>query len=254
MLGVICAIDREFLKIEELLEAEEHCTKTEVYGRTFYKGTVLGRPVCVTKCGVGKVSLAVSATLLACRFECTAFLFLGTAGGLKADLKVGDIVISTACVQHDFDARPFTTRHTLFSVGKPEIQADAVLVGQAEEACQAFVSKDFHALFTQATLDKLKIKGVPSVHKGVVLSGDQFISSEETKKDLQARLPDGYCVEMEGAALAQVCHEMKLPYVILRIISDNGDGEASCDFNEFCDSVSANMTLGIFKRFLESCK
>lgn len=253
IIGAICAIDREFSMIkkyfEQELRSEEHC------GRVFYIGEINGHTVIITKSGIGKVAAASTAAIIISIFHCSEIMFLGVAGGIQGRVAIGDIVVSTAAIQHDFDGRPWVEQSVVFSVGKCEIPADKHLQARAESVVQAVLSDDM-ALVSDDTAEPIgkkileKLGRTPKLLTGVVLSGDQFISSEEMNKDLGSRFKDALCVEMEGAAVAQICYEAKVPYVIVRAISDSGSGDATIQFDEFCNSISSPLMLSILNRYL----
>ncbi|SET47934.1 5'-methylthioadenosine/adenosylhomocysteine nucleosidase [Paenibacillus sp. NFR01] len=215
VIGLIGAMDEE---IRLLLESMEERTLTEKAGIRYYTGTVFGQPAVLCKCGVGKVNAAVTTQVLIDHFGVSAVLFTGVAGAVHPKLEIGDIVISSHCIQHDMDA-------TALGYAKGEIPyqvvskfpADGRLIALAEQACRE--------------LDRNYITGI-------VLSGDQFVASKETVAKLRIEL-DGACAEMEGAALAQVCNMNAVPYIVIRSMSDKADGSAHVNFREFTEAASA---------------
>ena len=132
-LGVLCATEREFETIQSKMIGMR---EEEVLGRRYYVGDYEGKSVVVSRCGVGKVSSALAIAGFVERFHCDRVLFLGTAGALAKDLRVGDVVVSSACVQHDFDGRPFVDRCIVFAVGKRLIEADAAFADECKAACE----------------------------------------------------------------------------------------------------------------------
>ncbi|GKU78463.1 5'-methylthioadenosine/adenosylhomocysteine nucleosidase [Paenibacillus sp. L3-i20] len=207
---------------EEIKLLHEHVNVTSEYkkaGITYYEGTFHGKPIIYCKSGVGKVNAAVCTQLLL-DAGADEVLFTGVAGALDPTLNIGDIVISTSCIQHDMDCTPlgFAKGEIPFH-SNSEFVADARLVALASEASER--------LFPGRSL------------RGKVLSGDQFIASRETVEQLHNTL-QGACAEMEGAAVAQVCEMNGVPFVIIRSMSDKADGSAHVNFTEFTIQASNN--------------
>ncbi|MFC7441251.1 5'-methylthioadenosine/adenosylhomocysteine nucleosidase [Laceyella putida] len=215
VIGIIGAMDEE---IAQLLGEMEQVQQQTFYNITYYAGTLCATPVVLCKSGVGKVNAAVCTQTLIDRFQVEAVLFTGVAGALHPDLDIGDLVISTECQQHDIDAS---------AVGFPKgtvpfqdvsiFPADPALVAWAAEAGR-------------------RIAGV-NVMTGKVLSGDQFISDANKVRELREQFA-GACVEMEGAAVAHVCHLAGVPYVVIRSMSDRADHTADVNFAEFTELAS----------------
>ena len=226
--GVIGAMREEIELLQQALENPE----TETYaGMTFYSGLLQGRQVVCVKSGVGKVNAAVCTEALIARFGADAVVFTGVAGALDPSLDIGDMVVSSNCMQHDMDATPLG-----FARGEIPFQetydfpSAPGLVRLAREACMRV-----HA-------------GRCLV--GRVLSGDQFIADRATVKWLHETLK-GVCVEMEGAAVAQVCHMHGIPHVIIRSISDRADGSAHVNFEVFKDKA-AQKSMAIVREMLRN--
>ena len=211
LLGIIGAMDEEVLEIKNALTDVSVETVT---GMDFYRGKVNGKEVVVVRSGIGKVNAAVCSQILVDRFGVEAIVNTGIAGSLRAEINIGDIVLSTDSVQHDMDATGFgypagqIPRMDTFA-----FPADEKLLNLAKECC-ARVNPDIQA-FT-----------------GRVVSGDQFISDKEKKQWLTETF-DGSCTEMEGAAIAQVCYLNHIGCLIIRAISDKADDSANMDYQEF---------------------
>lgn len=254
IIGAMCAIDREFTMIKKYFETE--LKSEERCGRTFYKGEIGGQPVIIAKSGIGKVAAASTAAIMIATFNCSEIIFLGVAGGILGRAAIGDIVISTAAIQHDFDGRPWVEQSVVFSVGKCKIPADEQLQAHAQAVVRDVLSDDMALVFddsSKPTGRKIlsKLGRSPDLLMGTILSGDQFVSSEEMNKNLGSRFKDALCVEMEGAAVAQICYEAMVPYVVIRAISDSGSGDAPIQFDDFCNNISSPLMLSILKRYLE---
>lgn len=209
-IGIIGAMQEE---VKLLLEHMDNPQAEQHAGLTYHKGTLHGRKVVVTQSGVGKVNAAVCTQVLVDRFGADAVLFTGVAGAVDPELNIGDIVISTSCLQHDVDV-------TALGFKRGEIPYQAVSEYPSDEA----LVKLAQAVGDQAFPGRCR--------KGRVLSGDQFIADRAVVKALYEEL-GGTCTEMEGAAVAQVCHMNGIPHVIIRSMSDKADGSAHVNFTEF---------------------
>lgn len=215
-IGIIGAMAEEIELLHEHVTVASQVTKA---GITYYEGTLHGKAVIYCKSGVGKVNAAVcTQILLDLGADCV--LFTGVAGAVDPQLNIGDIVVSTSCLQHDMDCSPLGfARGTIPFHPRSEFPADERLVDLASAASER--------LFSGRSL------------KGKVLSGDQFIASREMVKLLHETL-QGACAEMEGASVAQVCDMNEAPYVIIRSMSDKADGSAHVNFSEFTVTASNN--------------
>ncbi|MFD0587956.1 5'-methylthioadenosine/adenosylhomocysteine nucleosidase [Paenibacillus sp. GCM10027627] len=215
-IGIIGAMAEEIKLLHEHVDVASSFTKA---GITYYEGTLHGKSVIYCKSGVGKVNAAVCTQLLL-DAGAGSVLFTGVAGALDPRLNIGDIVVSTSCIQHDMDCTPlgFAKGEIPFHPNW-EFKADEVLVQLASSASEK--------LFSGRSL------------KGKVLSGDQFIASRETVEALHVAF-QGACAEMEGASVAQVCEMNGIPFVIIRSMSDKADGSAHVNFPEFTVEASKN--------------
>ncbi|MCG7407637.1 5'-methylthioadenosine/adenosylhomocysteine nucleosidase [Paenibacillus sp. ACRRX] len=214
-IGIIGAMDEE---IALLLTAVSDMQEETQAGNRYYKGLLHGHQVVICKSGVGKVNAAITTQVLIDRYQVTQILFTGVAGAVNPNLNIGDIVISSACIQHDMDVTALG-----FKPGEIPYQAcstftaDAQLIRLAESAC----ANRFAGRYM----------------KGIVLSGDQFIASREKVRALFETF-EGACTEMEGAAVAQACMLNHVPFVIIRSMSDKADGSAHVNFAEFTVTAS----------------
>jgi adenosylhomocysteine nucleosidase len=207
-------------------------------GRDFHVGELAGRPAVLVLSGIGKVAAAATAALAIDRFHARSVLFTGVAGGLGAGVGVGDVVVADALLQHDLDVSPLFPRW------------EVPLTGRARFATE--VSR--RALLEQAALEVLRAPhpmlagfglSATRLHTGLVISGDRFVSSAAESQALRAALPDALAVEMEGAAMAQVCADFDVPLVVMRTISDRADDTAHVDFGRFVAEVAAEYTRDI---------
>ncbi|WNR46536.1 5'-methylthioadenosine/adenosylhomocysteine nucleosidase [Paenibacillus roseipurpureus] len=216
-IALIGAMNEE---IELLVAHMTDVRETVKAGITFREGTYFGKDVVVCRTGVGKVNAAVTTQILIDQFKVEAVIFTGVAGALAPELNIGDLVISTECVQHDMDV-------TALGYAKGVIPYEENSVFEADRTLVELAAVAGEKLFPG------------KVKQGRVLSGDQFIASREVVAGLHQEL-SGVCVEMEGASVAQVCGMNGIPYVVLRSMSDKADGSAHVNFAEFTVIASEN--------------
>lgn len=221
MIGVISAMPEELAAVVEAMHADE---VVELGGRRYHRGHYGGEPVVCVVSRIGKVAAATTATILLERFQPRALVMTGLAGGVDEQLAIGDVVIADRLVQHDLDARPLFPRHEIPLLGIAELPADAALSNKLAAAAARF-----------APPPEVVALGItkPRVWRGLVASGDQFFGSIDASNALRAVLPSVLAVEMEGAAVAQVCYEHGVPFAIARVISDTANHAAAVDFSRF---------------------
>ena len=211
MLGIIGAMDEEVAMIKAQLTDVQVETRAAM---DFYKGKLEGKEVVVVRSGIGKVNAAMCTQILADIYGVTGVVNTGIAGSLKAEIDIGDIVLSSDAVQHDMDATGFGYEPgQIPRVETLAFKADEGLIHLAEECCSK-VNPDIHTFV------------------GRVVTGDQFISDKGKKKWL-TDIFGGYCTEMEGAAIAQACYLNSIPFLIVRAISDKADDSATVDYPAF---------------------
>jgi adenosylhomocysteine nucleosidase len=195
-------------------------------GRDFHLGRLDGHDVILVRCGIGKVAAATTTAVLLDAFDAQALLFTGVAGGLGDAVGVGDIVVATSLLQHDMNAAPLFPRWEVPLTGRARFDADAHWMARLLQAGRTLAAANTHAV--AATL-----------HQGLVISGDRFVSTHAESDALRALLPDALAVEMEGAAVAQVCHDFARPFAVVRTISDRAD-----------DAAHLHVTGGTSQRFV----
>ena len=209
--GIIGALAEEVA----LLKKEMKETKTTtISGMDFYEGQLDGKKVVVVQCGIGKVNAGICAQTLINTFGANRIINTGVAGSLDAKIDIGDIVVSVDAVQHDFDLTPLR-----YAPG--EIYDTGVIAFPADENMR----KDVVNAAKECA---------PEIHifEGRICTGDQFIASKEQKKNIVSKF-GGLCCEMEGGAIAQVCYLNKIPFVIIRAISDKADDSEEMSYEEF---------------------
>lgn len=223
VLGVMSAMDEELAAVLAAADVDEAVT---IGPRVFHRVRRGDRQAILVVSRIGKVAAATTATILLERFGCTAVVMTGVAGALDPGLEVGDVVVADALVHHDLDARPLFARHEVPLLARDRLPTDAALSAALARAAAAL------AAAPPAALTDLGLTA-PRVHRGLVASGDQFLSSTAAVEAVRAALPDALAVEMEGAAVAQVCHEHGVPVAVARVVSDRADHGAPVDFARF---------------------
>jgi adenosylhomocysteine nucleosidase len=211
MLGIIGAMDEEVSRLKEVMEDVSISSKACM---DFYRGRLSGKEVVVVRSGIGKVNAGICTQILVDDFNVDAVINTGIAGSLNANIDIGDIVLSTDALQHDMDATGFG--YDLGVIPRMESSvfvADERLRKIAKEGCE-------------------KVNPDISVFEGRVVSGDQFVS-DKAKKDYILKNFNGFCTEMEGAAIAQAAYLNRIPFLIIRAISDKADDSATEDYPTF---------------------
>ena len=240
MLGIISAMNEELAAIVACASVER---TVEIGGRRFHVGTLHGHAVVLVVSRIGKVAAASTATILLERFAVAQIVFTGLAGAVAEHLRVGDIVIADTLIQHDLDARPLFARHEVPMLGASELPTHPVMRDDLHGAAVQFAAAPSAALITLGIIQ-------PTVYRGVVASGDQFFSSVQAIATLRRELPNVLAVEMEGAAVAQVCVEHNIPFAVVRVISDTADHTAAVAFSEFLENACGMYAIGIVAPFL----
>jgi adenosylhomocysteine nucleosidase len=193
-------------------------------------GLIQKKPVILTLAGVGKVAAATTATMLIERYKVQRIVFTGVAGAVAHHVNVGDVVVGAEYLQHDMDASPLFPRFEIPYTGISRFAGDAALIAMISEALRA---------------DSMPASGLKpfKIHQGLIISGDRFVSSSAEVQALRNALPDALCVEMEGAAIAQVCHNYQIPFAAVRSISDKADDSAHIDFPKFVSEVAGPLAV-----------
>lgn len=252
-LGVLAALPQELGDLIAAMQAESGVVTRTLGRRDYHVGTVHGVRCVVTLARVGKVAAAATASALIHVFDVDAVVFTGVAGGVGADVHVGDVVVGETLLQHDMNAEPLFPRHEIPLLARSRFDADRVLADALAAACERFVEQEGAALAARfsAALPRFNT-ALPRVHRGLVISGDQFVASAAAVAALREALPDALAVEMEGAAIAQVCHEYDVPCAVVRTISDTADEHASTSFSSFLTEIAGTYSTGVLRRFLAS--
>lgn len=245
--GLIFAMEEE----QQGLEAQIQNSFIQTIGkRRFIQGHYAGAEVICVLSGIGKVAAASTTSLLIHHFKVNQIVLTGVAGACDPSLRRGDIVIAENLLQHDMDATPIVPRFEVPLTKKTRFAASTHLNQQLQQAIQSFLSNDLHQLISEMDQKNFQLQNI-QVKQGLIASGDQFISDSRVLAELKKALPDLLAVEMEGAAIAQVCHDFEMPFAIVRTISDNANEDAHTDFHTFVKTVAAPYSLGILRQFFQ---
>lgn len=241
-IGLIGAMPHELDHVVELIQNVKITIKGN---REYYQGTINGHEVVAVFSRSGKVAAAITVATLILEFGVDEVIFTGVAGAVKRDIHVGDVVVATRLIQHDVDSRPLMPRYEIPLLGVTWFEADLGLSKRAHNATIELLAEDDEPEVRK----KFGITS-PKVVMGDIACGDQFIGSHEAVDRLATDLPTLQCVEMEGAAVAQVCYEYNVPFAIIRSISDNANDDAHVDFMAFIEEVANHYSVEIIKRML----
>ena len=231
-----------------LLAQLEGARRHTVASRDFWLGRLQGKPVVLALSRIGKVSASLTASVLIGHLGVSRIVFTGVAGGLAPGVRVGDVVVAQDFIQHDLDASPLFPRY------------EVPLYGRARFACEPALTSLLSTAARQALgSDSTAAMGLPAgarVHSGLIASGDCFVSSAEASRALQSALRsaghEALAVEMEGAAVAQVCADYDIPFAAMRTISDRADDTAYIDFTRFVNEVASRYALAIINELLRT--
>ncbi|WZL74771.1 5'-methylthioadenosine/adenosylhomocysteine nucleosidase [Clostridiaceae bacterium 35-E11] len=218
-IGIIGAMDEEVAILKEKMQLEK---KVSSAGMEFYQGRLLDKEVVIVRSGIGKVNAAICTQILISNFQINSVINTGVAGAIYEELEVGDLVISTDVIEHDFDVTGF----------------GGYKLGQIPRMEEYIFKADGKLIEAASTAIEHKTLG-HKVFVGRILSGDIFVASPE-KKDFLWKEFKGYCTEMEGASIGHTCYVNNIPFVIIRAMSDKADGTAHVNFNEFVDEAVNN--------------
>ena len=218
-IGIIGAMEEEVAILKEHIQSAKFTT---IASCEFVEGTIDGRDVVLVKSGIGKVNAAVATTLLLQLFKPDAVLNTGSAGGIGQNLEVGTVVLSNDVTHHDVDVTAFGYALGQVPGGPVTYKSDKNLL---DVASQAVGEVGKHAYAT-----------------GLIASGDVFMSDPERVFKVKAQFPDLVAAEMEAAAVAQVCHEFSIPFVVIRALSDIAGKESSLSFDEFLPEAARHSS------------
>ncbi|WP_392565579.1 5'-methylthioadenosine/S-adenosylhomocysteine nucleosidase [Utexia brackfieldae] len=220
-IAIIAAMSEE---IQILRDKIENCQIENRFGFDFYTGRLAGHDIVLLKSGIGKVAAATGTTMLLSHYQIDAVINTGSAGGLKASLNVGDILVSTEVTYHDADLTAFG-----YQIGQ---MAGCPVNFQADKNYQ------------QLALTCIKQQQLTGV-AGLICSGDAFINGKEKLEHIRQHFSEAIAVEMEAAAIGHVCWLFGTPFVVVRAVSDVADKESAISFDEFLPLAAKQSSLTV---------
>ncbi|WP_042345748.1 5'-methylthioadenosine/S-adenosylhomocysteine nucleosidase [Bacillus massiliigorillae] len=229
-IAIIGAMEEE---VQILRDKMENVQQEVIAGCEFNIGTLNGVDVVLLKSGIGKVNAAMSTAILLEKYQPTAVINTGSAGGYASELEVGDVVISSDVVHHDVDATIFGYAYGQVPQMPPTFVADEKLIEVAERAAK-------------------NIQGM-QVAKGQIGTGDSFMNDPVRVEFVRTKFQDLIAVEMEAAAIAQVAYQFKTPFVVIRALSDIAGKESNISFDKFLETAAVNSSQLVIN-FLDEMK
>ena len=211
-IGIIAAMNEEIASIKKLMS---DISVKKIYELEFTLGTIHTKNVVLVKCGVGKVNAARTTQIIIDNFDLEYVINVGTAGGLAENIEIGDVIIAEKLVQHDFDITAGGHEKGYISHTGRYFYSDKKLVNRCKEVIDN-MNEDFKAI------------------TGLIATGDIFVQDIKVKDRIKEEF-NADCTEMEGASIAQVCTLDKIPFIVIRSISDKPNGNNSIDFEKFLE-------------------
>lgn len=227
MYGIIAAMQEEMQEIRKIMQNIEEVKKYEL---TFFKGNIKNENIVLVESGVGKVNTARVTQILIDNFKIKGIINVGSAGSCNDELEIGDIVIGKKIVQHDFDITAFGHEKGFISNLGQFVESDELLINKMEETIKKIKNKDF------------------GIKIGTIASGDIFCTEPKMKEKIKTKF-NADCIEMEGAAISQVCKLDNIPFLIVRSISDKPNGKNEITFDKFLEKASKRCAY-ILNEFL----
>jgi len=218
-IGIIAAMNEEVDAIKKIMT---DISVKGIYELEFIIGKINGKEVVLVKCGVGKVNAARTTQILLNNFDIEHVINVGTAGSLNENIEIGDVVIGEKLVQHDFDITAAgREKGYITDVGK-YFYSDKNLIEKTKQTIEN-MNENFNAFI------------------GTIATGDIFVQDIQVKDRIKAEF-DADCAEMEGAAIAQVCTLDKIPFIVIRSISDKPNGKNAVDFEKYLELACERYT------------
>ena len=215
-IGIIAAMQEEMNEIKKIMNNVQEKT---IYELKFYEGTINNKNIVLVESGVGKVNAARTTQVLIDNYKIDAVINVGSAGSANQELQIGDIVIGKTLVQHDFDITAFGHPKGYISNVGERINSDENLIKSMEQTIENLQNKEF----------KIKI--------GTIASGDIFCTEPKMKEKIRDKF-NADAIEMEGAAIAQVCKLDNMPILVIRSISDSPNGNNNITFDQYLETAS----------------
>ena len=247
-IGIMSAMVEEMDSLIEYLVGDEVRT---IGQREYHKGVLWGKEVILVFSRWGKVAASSTTTTLITEFKVDEIIFTGVAGAIDDNINIGDVIVADNLFQHDFDASPFLLKHVLPLILKKEIETNPIVRGKLFDATSEFFNNQINSIISPEYFEEYNIKS-PKAVIGNVASGDQFIKDDHKRDEIKSSLDGVLAVEMEGAAVAQVCYEFNIPLGVIRTISDDANDNAIKDFPKFVYNVASQYSYSIIKNYLSS--
>lgn len=226
--GIIVAMQEE---LDEILNVISDIKINEIYNIQYIEGKIENSKVIIVKSGVGKVNAARTTQILIDKLNVEVVINLGSAGALNPELNIGDIVIANKLVQHDFDITAFNHNKGYITGVGDYIYCDENLINKFERVANNIENSAYN------------------IKTGIIASGDIFCTDIDMKNKIYSKF-NADCVEMEGAAIAQVCYLDKIPFIVIRSISDSPNGNNAIVFDEFV-KLASKRCADIIKEFFK---
>lgn len=227
--GIIAAMEEEMQEIKNIMT---DIVEEKIYELIFIKGRINDKNIVLVEAGIGKVNAARVTQILIDKFNIEAIINVGSAGSANDELDIGDIVIGKKIVQHDFDITAFGHPKGYISNVGQYVESDIHLIKKMEQTINNLNTQEF----------KIKI--------GTIASGDIFCTELQMKNKIRTKF-NADAIEMEGAAIAQVCKLDNIPFIVIRSISDKPNGNNEITFDKFLEKASKRCAI-IIKEFFEN--
>ena len=219
-IGIIAAMDEEMEAIKNKMNSIK---ESKLYNLDFYEGNINNKAYVLVKCGIGKVNAARTTQIMIDNYNLKYIINVGSAGAINDKLDVGDIIIGKKIVQHDFDLTAFGNEKGYISETGKFFESDEIIIKKIEVIIEELINKEKENKYKIVT--------------GNIATGDVFCNNIEMKEQIRKEF-NAECVEMEGAAIAQVCFLDNIPFIVIRSISDSPNGKNEIDFNKYLKFAS----------------
>lgn len=247
-IGIMAAMPDEIKTIHDDIQFQE---KQTIAKRDFYLGQFDDIELVLVYSGVGKVAASLTASILLAHFHVDEIIFTGLAGAVDNGLERGDIILANGTYQHDYDARPLADKQfeIPFTGGQRLFTFETGSYKKAKQGIEIFLQQLDHYV-DLSELERLQVHK-PDFYQGIIASGDLFVQDVTQQKTLYPEDFSVSAVEMEGAAVAQICDDYQKPYTLVRIISDKANADAFASLEEFSEKLASHYASGIVQEFLK---
>jgi adenosylhomocysteine nucleosidase len=247
-IAIMSAMHEEINRIIKKIKIKN---EVEIGRRIYYEGDLNGHDVVLVFSHWGKVAAAITATTLINKFGVDKIIFTGVAGGIAHNINIGDIVIGKKFYQHDMDSSPMIPKYEIPLLKSSYIETNKDEITKAYDAAEKTIINNLASLFSAKELLEFNINQ-PKVIIGDIASGDEFVSNDTTRNRILNDLPSVICVEMEGAAVAQVCNDFNIPFVVIRTISDAANEHSPINFIKFIENIASLYSEIIIDKYFDN--